>query len=456
MSIMLLTVFGSVLSSEAIENVLEKGNTHFASDTTVLILVNSEIYYGIAEHLNVFMSDLQSEGIQVQLDFTTSETSPIEIRAQIKYYYDNYALMGAILIGEIRAAYTEVHTGSFSNPQAIEVKISVDANDLYYMDLDGQWEHVIEPDFCDDPDKPQEVVECSEYDSCDYFWDEYIVALDEALEWDFSMIENKEQFHAEIWISRIMAHNLEIPAFSRDVSMRDRAYLNVVPSNDSSLNSLTYAEPDLTLYEPDIEGMTATMSGVVYPGDSGATITSIEWNWGDGTELEHQWFPASHSYAAYGQYTITATAHQSDGLTASEAVQADITSGLEPVIILSAPEVEGLAAAVNGFVHPGDSSTTITSIVWDWGDGTEPGQQWFPASHLYEEYGLYAIMATAHQSDGLTGTETVHIVLTIMKTEIEIINEYLEWNHRYRSGEYSPSDNVYHCDAINNPVLDPK
>ena len=263
MSIMLLTVFGSVLSSEAIENVLEKGNTHFASDTTVLILVNSEIYYGIAEHLNVFMSDLQSEGIQVQLDFTTSETSPIEIRAQIKYYYDNYALMGAILIGEIRAAYTEVHTGSFSNPQAIEVKISVDANDLYYMDLDGQWEHVIEPDFCDDPDKPQEVVECSEYDSCDYFWDEYIVALDEALEWDFSMIENKEQFHAEIWISRIMAHNLEIPAFSRDVSMRDRAYLNVVPSNDSSLNSLTYAEPDLTLYEPDIEEMTATVRGVV-------------------------------------------------------------------------------------------------------------------------------------------------------------------------------------------------
>jgi len=80
--------------------------------------------------------------------------------------------------------------------------------------------------------------------------------------------------------------------------------------------------PSLTLFEPQINGLTVTINGVATPGYEGVSITRIRWDWGDGNSEDH-WFPATHTYSRPGTYTVTVTAYQSDGLstTATKTIQ---------------------------------------------------------------------------------------------------------------------------------------
>jgi hypothetical protein len=181
-------------------------------ERTILLLINENLYTSIKPSLTLFEQDLTNEGYSVVNATVSSTTSPPEIKNIIKSFYQTTGnLVGAILVGEIKAAYLEIFTGS-TDPQTHEVSVykSLDACDMYYMDLDGTWEHIANPDF--EEDKPPNVAKCYKYSSCDTFINEYIVYLDEEeKEWNYSQIGNKNQFKAEIWVSRIMAHNLKIP-----------------------------------------------------------------------------------------------------------------------------------------------------------------------------------------------------------------------------------------------------
>ncbi|MEM3408995.1 MAG: DVUA0089 family protein [Nitrososphaerota archaeon] len=85
--------------------------------------------------------------------------------------------------------------------------------------------------------------------------------------------------------------------------------------------------PQLTLFTPEVNGLTVRINGVTLPGTPGTTITRIHWDWGDGYSEDH-WFPASHTYSRAGTYTITVTSYQSDGLSTTKSV----TIRLEPSV----------------------------------------------------------------------------------------------------------------------------
>ena len=74
--------------------------------------------------------------------------------------------------------------------------------------------------------------------------------------------------------------------------------------------------PTISLESPSVSGPDVSINGVTSPGGSSCTITSITWAWGDGTQST-SFFPAAHTYASAGTYSVTATTHQSDGQTAS-------------------------------------------------------------------------------------------------------------------------------------------
>jgi len=84
--------------------------------------------------------------------------------------------------------------------------------------------------------------------------------------------------------------------------------------------------PSLTLYTPQISGLTVTINGVTTPGTQGATISRIRWDWGDGRSEDH-WFPATHTYGSRGTYTITVTSYQSDGLSTSKSATVTVPPG---------------------------------------------------------------------------------------------------------------------------------
>jgi hypothetical protein len=81
--------------------------------------------------------------------------------------------------------------------------------------------------------------------------------------------------------------------------------------------------PDLTVFDPEIVGLSVSVNGVVFPCTPDTTITRINWNWGD-SNSDSQWFPATHSYADGGDYTIIVTAYQSDGLYSIKIMQVSL------------------------------------------------------------------------------------------------------------------------------------
>jgi hypothetical protein len=180
--------------------------------STILVLVNATIYPQIVGQLSIFEQDLESEGYNTLVQSVNNGLTPPEIKGIIKTNYVENSISGCILIGDIKAAYTEIRTGDYSNQSAQKVWISLDAADMYYMDLDGHWENITHPDLY--AHKPSNVVEVHLYDSCQTFYNEYIVYPDETKKWDYFSIEHKEQYKAEIWVSRIMTHNLKIPGYN--------------------------------------------------------------------------------------------------------------------------------------------------------------------------------------------------------------------------------------------------
>jgi hypothetical protein len=85
---------------------------------------------------------------------------------------------------------------------------------------------------------------------------------------------------------------------------------------DYCLENDCMAYLDIACTSLSINGKSVTYDGEATP-SSGATITRINWDWGDGTSGD-QWFKASHTYSTSGTYEVTATAYDSAGLFSSE------------------------------------------------------------------------------------------------------------------------------------------
>jgi len=202
--------------------------------------------------------------------------------------------------------------------------------------------------------------------------------------------------------------------------------------------------PSLTLYGPEINGLTVRVNGVATPGYQGATVTRIYWDWGDGSS-ENAWFPASHTYPSGGTYSITATCYQSDGLSATSYTVARLyitPRGQPPRLTLGTPQISGLTVTINGVATPGTPGATIARIFWDWGDGSS-GNQWFPASHTYPRAGTYKIIVTAYQSDGLpTSTSTSAVVGGAPEVSVRMAPPFLDGWHAngYRQSGVAISD----------------
>jgi len=79
----------------------------------------------------------------------------------------------------------------------------------------------------------------------------------------------------------------------------------------------TLTPPSIDLSTPQVSGLTGNFNGVMLPTTTGASIIKrAHWSFGDGATA-YSWFPATHTYARPGTYTVTATVVDSNGLTAT-------------------------------------------------------------------------------------------------------------------------------------------
>jgi len=204
----------SIRSVEFVCKPLDAANAEHTAGK-ILILVNETLYPGISAALITFQEDLTMRGFLPVLYTLEDGMTPPDIKTIIRSFYTDQNVSGCILVGDVPVAYSEIRCGD-----SLNVLISLDAIDMYYMDLDGYWENVTHPDFYAHR-SPNDTRQVQLDSSCTTFYDEYIVYPNETRKWDYGTIENKTQYRAEIWVSRIMGHNLEIPGKSEAQIVKD-------------------------------------------------------------------------------------------------------------------------------------------------------------------------------------------------------------------------------------------
>lgn len=180
---------------------------------------------------------------------------------------------------------------------------------------------------------------------------------------------------------------------------------------------ITNTPPTITLNSPTVNGNTATITGSAQATTPGATIDHIAWDWGDGSATENSQFPASHTYSASGTYTVTATATDSNSLTKSASTGVTIDPvKTPPTITLNLATVSGNTATITGSAQTTTPGATISSIVWNWGDGSNITSSQFPALHTYSNSGTYTVTATATDSNGLSKSASINVTIPPINT----------------------------------------
>ncbi|MBI5669851.1 MAG: PKD domain-containing protein [Chloroflexi bacterium] len=159
---------------------------------------------------------------------------------------------------------------------------------------------------------------------------------------------------------------------------------------------------------------------VQFTNQSSGDITSIVWNFGDGSPETGEPNPA-HVYNTAGAYTVTLTVNGPGG---SNATQQTITVNTPPptqtplpaapVAAFSANPTSGDAPLTVQFTN--QLSGDITGIVWNFGDGSPETGDTNP-SHVYNAAGVYTVTLTVNGPGGSNATQQTITVNAPLPTQ---------------------------------------
>lgn len=146
------------------------------------------------------------------------------------------------------------------------------------------------------------------------------------------------------------------------------------------------------------DGLAVTFDGTGSTADTGSSIASYAWDFGDGTTSTAA--KPRHVYAAAGRYDVTLTVKDNVGVSSQPATASVETTHADPVAAFSS-SVSQLKVAVDASQSTSADGATLT-YAWNFGDGkTGSG---ITADHTYAEAGTYTVTLTV--VDGLNAQAT--------------------------------------------------
>jgi PKD repeat protein len=146
--------------------------------------------------------------------------------------------------------------------------------------------------------------------------------------------------------------------------------------------------------------------------ETGGSIASYQWNFGDGATNTTSGAHPSHTYASAGFYTVTLTFTDAHGYTASVShplavVAAPVSPahGHPSAGFTLAPAKPVALARANFSGSPStDIGSTLVSYAWNFGDrGTASG---ITSSHTYGRPGTYHVTLTVRDATGMSASST--------------------------------------------------
>jgi len=145
--------------------------------------------------------------------------------------------------------------------------------------------------------------------------------------------------------------------------------------------------------------------------DSDGTIVSYAWDFGDGGVASGP-LP-THSYSVDGNFTVTLTATDNDGLTGIDSTTATINpaGGNTPPVAQANGPYSGTEGSAVQFSSSGslDPDGSIVSYAWDFGDGNTSSTE--NPAHTYAAAGTYnvSLSVTDNAGDSTSDTTTATV-----------------------------------------------
>lgn len=198
------------------------------------------------------------------------------------------------------------------------------------------------------------------------------------------------------------------------------ASITVNVANQAPTVSVTAPTNGVTVNRNTSVSFTSTAS------DADGTISSYSWDWGDGTAVGTT-ANASHTYAnnvAPGAKTVTLTVRDNNNQPTSVSITVNVANQV-PTATITAPANNASVTrgvAVNFTATASDPDGTISSYLWDWGDGTANGSG-ASASHTFANSvapGAKVVMLTVTDNTGATATRAVTVNITNVLPTVSI------------------------------------
>ena len=160
--------------------------------------------------------------------------------------------------------------------------------------------------------------------------------------------------------------------------------------------------------------LTVNFNGSGSTAASTASIASYSWSFGDGSSATGA--SAAHTFTAAGTYSTTLTVTDSKGLTSSTSTPIVVTA---PVVTTNKPPTAVATATATSGIAPlavtfdGSASTdtdgTISSYVWNFGDGSSATGKTVTHTFLNEA----TLIATLQVTDNKGAKNTTNITITV-------------------------------------------
>jgi PKD repeat protein len=158
--------------------------------------------------------------------------------------------------------------------------------------------------------------------------------------------------------------------------------------------------------QPMVNQSVSFNAGASSPG-SASSITTYAWNFGDGSSASGSAATRSHTYTNAGTYVVTLTITNSDGEKSTTTENVPVGDPQPTAVFTMSPTdpSAGQSVQFNGSSSTAPAGSTITSYVWDFGDGSPAGSG-TNTSHTYVVAATYTVRLTVTDSSGKTATST--------------------------------------------------
>jgi PKD repeat protein len=138
-----------------------------------------------------------------------------------------------------------------------------------------------------------------------------------------------------------------------------------------------------------------------------STIVEYIWDFGDGTGGKDS--RVKHTYVSKGDYTVTLTVTDKNGLSSSSSMWISAAELQPPTAVIQAPQQADAGEPVTFDGSGSAGGNPIVNYAWNFGDRNSGSGA--AVEHVYNKAGQYTVTLTVTDNTGLTGESKVDIVI---------------------------------------------